>query len=150
MRFSLSLWLPAVACLAQAASETGHLMVFPAESRTKAQHRQITPDTARVLLASVMGLDKFHELGSSTQEKMDLVNVFQQQGSFASRQSAPIELILTYGEEALGMQKCLHGKIVRLTRFQQFSTLKQLLRCSSSTYHQFPRQRRRSSSSAAL
>lgn len=115
MRFSLSLWLPAVACLAQAASETGHLMIFPAESRTKAQHRQITPDTARVLIASVMGLDKFHELGASTQEKLDMVNVFQQQGSFASRQSAPIELILTYGEEALSMHKYLERKDGRLT-----------------------------------
>jgi len=78
-------------------------MVFPAQSRTKAQHRQITPDTARVLIASVMGLDKFHEFGQSTEEKLDLVNVFQQQDTFASRRSAPVELILTYGEEALGM-----------------------------------------------
>ena len=102
MRFSLSLWLPAVACLAQAASETGHLMVFSALSRTKAQHRQITPETARVLIASVMSLDQFHELGSYTSEKLDMIKAFKQQDSFASRQSAPIELILTYGEEALG------------------------------------------------
>ena len=108
MWLSVSIWLPALACLAQATSDIGHLFVYDPNHTPQASPRRISPQTARLMIASRLGLDRFHTLGSISQDALEAINDFgptQQPFTDLSSQ-APVALILSHAEDALGMSCC--------------------------------------------
>ena len=75
MRLSWTL-LPLVACVAEAASDTGHLVIFDSVNAVNAAQRTISPEAARLIVASRLGLDQYHELGSASRDTIAAVNDF--------------------------------------------------------------------------
>lgn len=100
MRLSTSLWLPALASLVQAAtSQVGHLYISePNTSRRIPETTTVTPETARLILASRLGLDRYHSLGSANEDTINAVNKFgAQQELFTSDAETPFAILLGQG-----------------------------------------------------
>lgn len=104
MWLSLSLWLPVLACLAQAAKETGHLIIYERETQATPNARTISPETARLIIASRMGVDHYHSLGKASTDELDAVNDFaaSQQVFSAGLSQSPVALLLARSEDLNG------------------------------------------------
>lgn len=72
---SLSFWLSATVAVAQAASNNGELYVFEKDASTPSrQHHTISHDAARLILASRLGVDRYHDAGVVEDETLFAIN----------------------------------------------------------------------------
>ncbi|TKX23672.1 hypothetical protein C1H76_4187 [Elsinoe australis] len=72
---SLSFWLSATVAVAQAASNNGELYVFEKDASTPSrQHHTISHDAARLILASRLGVDRYHDTGVVEDETLFAIN----------------------------------------------------------------------------
>lgn len=77
MKLSGGLILSALSCAAHAAN-TGHVFVFdPVQARTAPQSpAEVSPETARLILAQRLGLSRFHSLESADDRVLDQINAY--------------------------------------------------------------------------
>lgn len=102
MRFSLGALLPALACLAQAGSAlNGDLYIFDSHVSSTAadsKTRTVDPETARLIIASRLGLDQYHNLGHAGEDALAAINAFSaQEHLFASAADPSVALVLATG-----------------------------------------------------
>lgn len=80
MRLTSSLLLPVLASLVSAATDSGHLFIWDGFSYQGTTSRTvswtITPETARLVLASRLGLDQSYELGNANEEVLSAINTY--------------------------------------------------------------------------
>ena len=71
---SLPLLVPALACLAQA--ESGKLYIYQSQLQavSSPDSAAISPDTARLIIASHLGLDQYHDVGSAAEDSIQAIN----------------------------------------------------------------------------
>ena len=104
MRLSLSLCLPALASLAQAAKQSGHFFIF--DSNTSPQHhaQSISPQAARLAISARTRLDDFHDVGSVSEEDIEAINTLAYKPLSPERGRAdfPTAVIFAYGKDTYG------------------------------------------------
>ncbi|KAF2151269.1 hypothetical protein K461DRAFT_295339 [Myriangium duriaei CBS 260.36] len=101
MRSLLSLWLPALVAVAQAASSTGQIYFYEQHSRTSSQQQStVEPKTAGLILASRLGVAQFHDLGVCSDDTLSAINAFGNQKKLfdSSASQAPVALLLATSE----------------------------------------------------
>lgn len=96
MRLSLPLLVPALACLAQA--DSGKLYIYDGHLQSTSAESNVSPETARLILASRLGLDEFHELGNVKQDTIEAINhLSADQHLFAASREASVAVLLGEG-----------------------------------------------------
>lgn len=123
----LGFWLAALTCLAHAASEGAGLWLYQPKTTGWGSARTISPDTARLLIASRLGLDSFLDL--ATQDEQALRNINELGGKqqlFAGRlNDEPVAFVLANGlrAEDIGAHSIFDGTRKQvLTLHQRLST----------------------------
>lgn len=102
MRLSLPLLLPALACLAQA--DSGKLYIYDGHLQSTSAESNVSPETARLILASRLGLDEFHALGNVDQDTIDAINhLSAHRHLFAASSEASVAVLLGEGVNQKGM-----------------------------------------------
>ncbi|KAL1311615.1 hypothetical protein AAFC00_001726 [Neodothiora populina] len=105
---SLSLFAPVLACLAQA--ESGKLYIYDSNHAEASgltsglnhhQETSVSPETARLILASRLSLDQYHDLGSLSDESIDAINRFaaSSNGDIFARSSDASSVALLLGQD---------------------------------------------------
>lgn len=106
MRLSLGTWLAALPVLAYAAASPGALCIYEADDTTPSQahHPSISADTARLILASRLGVHHHHELGVVDDSALQAINDLGKGRSLftESTQSSRVAVILADSEHGLG------------------------------------------------
>lgn len=104
MWFSLSVWLPALACLASASTDTGHLIIYERTTQNPPQARTISPETARLIIASRLGVDRYHSLGKASADSLAAINDFagSQQVFAGKTRRDPVALLLAQSDDLDG------------------------------------------------
>ena len=99
----MPLLVPALACLAQA--DSGKLYIYETQRQQSAESTTISPDTARLVIASRLGLDQYHSLGNAAEDTIQAVNhLSSAQHLFTSSSSeAPVALVLAHSLNDKGM-----------------------------------------------
>ncbi|PNS20261.1 hypothetical protein CAC42_5711 [Sphaceloma murrayae] len=72
---SLSFWLPALGAVAHAATNAGELYIFENDATVASrQHHTISPDAARLILASRLGVESYHDAGIILDDTLAVIN----------------------------------------------------------------------------
>ena len=114
MRLSLSLCLPALASLALAAKQSGHFFVFDSNTSPSYQAQSISPQAARLSISARTSLDRFHDVGSVSEEDIEAINALTYNP--VSHAQNPTAVIVAYGKDTYGTiksRRVVHG--TRLT-----------------------------------
>lgn len=98
----MPLLVPALACLAQA--DSGKLYIYDGHLQSTSAESNVSPETARLILASRLGLDDFHELGNVNQDTIEAINhLSADQHLFAASREASVAVLLGEGVNQKGM-----------------------------------------------
>jgi len=108
MRLSLPLLVPALACLAQA--ESGKLYIYDSELSTAAASSSpktttISPDAARLIIASHLGLERYHDIGKADAATIQAINdLSADQRLFSSSPETPsVAFVLSHAVNDKGV-----------------------------------------------
>ncbi|GAB7356713.1 hypothetical protein MBLNU459_g7418t1 [Dothideomycetes sp. NU459] len=120
MRFSLAALLPALACLVHARSALeGDLHMFEVDVfptvADASSIRTVDPETARLVIASRLGLDRYHSLGRADGAALQAINDFSAQDQLFAPASAsdsipPVALVLATGVDVIEAAKTVDTK----------------------------------------
>ena len=105
MWLSTGIFVAALSCLTQAAESSGSLYIHEAAtSQSHPRSRTISPESARLIIASRLGLDRYHELSSGTKDTLDAINDFagSQQLLVGASTQEPVALLWAQTHDATG------------------------------------------------
>ena len=100
-------WLSALSCFIQAVQGNGWLFLYDdtlqGDQRT---HRTLSPNAARLIIASRLGVERYHDLGSGSEAEFAAVNEYASgQKLFAqATQQQSVALLLAQGHDRHGTQ----------------------------------------------
>ncbi|GAM82135.1 hypothetical protein ANO11243_001140 [Dothideomycetidae sp. 11243] len=102
MRLSPSIWLPALAAVAQAASQSGQIYFYEQQPQTLSKHHAVDPKTAALILASRLGVAHYHHLGVVSDDALSAINSFGNHKKLfdSSASRTPVALLLVTDEGA--------------------------------------------------
>lgn len=103
MKLSLPLLVPALACLAQA--DSGNLYIYDSDLQAASPaSTTVSPETARLIIASRLGLDQFHDIGDASEKTIQAINQLSaDQNLFTTSAEKSVALILGQAVNQKGM-----------------------------------------------